>query len=273
MTVATDIICGFPFETKEDFDQTLQLVDKYRFPVLNISQFYPRPGTVALKWKRVDTREVKNRSTAITKLFTSYTNYENLKGTIQRIWIHENTDDSKYEGESFMVGHNKCYVKVLVNRDTSLIGHQVIVKVTDIHKWHVYGEVIDRNPKCINVNFYDHFKGMYIEPNKEIKGNEVKYKEQINIHELIDTFDMKAKKADKFNNEHEQKEHNSKSNADTNKNTFSPTSQVSQKDNKSNLPLNLLVTAFYLVAIIFMTFGLKDLNIDLISFIKTATIS
>ena len=53
MTLATDIICGFPTETDGDFNETLTLVDKYKFPVLNISQFYPRPGTVAAKWKKV----------------------------------------------------------------------------------------------------------------------------------------------------------------------------------------------------------------------------
>ena len=47
ITIATDIICGFPTETKENFEETLNLVEKYKFPVINISQFYPRPGTVA----------------------------------------------------------------------------------------------------------------------------------------------------------------------------------------------------------------------------------
>jgi len=42
MTIATDIICGFPGETEEQFQDTLKLVEKYHFPVLNISQFYPR---------------------------------------------------------------------------------------------------------------------------------------------------------------------------------------------------------------------------------------
>lgn len=73
ITLATDIICGFPTETSEDFDETMRLVEKYKFPVLNISQFYPRPGTVAAKWKKVPTQDVKKRSNDLTKLFESYT--------------------------------------------------------------------------------------------------------------------------------------------------------------------------------------------------------
>lgn len=53
MTLATDIICGFPTEDEEMHLETCRLVEKYKFPVLNISQFYPRPGTVAAKWKKV----------------------------------------------------------------------------------------------------------------------------------------------------------------------------------------------------------------------------
>jgi threonylcarbamoyladenosine tRNA methylthiotransferase CDKAL1 len=41
ISLATDIICGFPTETEPDFDETLALVDVYKFPILNISQFYP----------------------------------------------------------------------------------------------------------------------------------------------------------------------------------------------------------------------------------------
>ena len=51
LTIATDIICGFPGESEADHQATLALVRKYRFPILNISQFYPRPGTPAAKMR------------------------------------------------------------------------------------------------------------------------------------------------------------------------------------------------------------------------------
>lgn len=58
ITIATDIICGFPTETEDNFDETLALLTRYKFPVLFINQFYPRPGTPAAKMKRVPTQEV-----------------------------------------------------------------------------------------------------------------------------------------------------------------------------------------------------------------------
>jgi threonylcarbamoyladenosine tRNA methylthiotransferase CDKAL1 len=87
MTLATDIICGFPTETEQDFDETMKLVERYKFPVLNISQFYPRPGTVAAKWKKVPTADVKKRSSMLTKLFDSYTTNLHYMGEEQLVWI------------------------------------------------------------------------------------------------------------------------------------------------------------------------------------------
>lgn len=55
MTIATDIICGtelltvgFPTESEQDFLETMRILEKYRFSILHISQFYPRPGTPAV---------------------------------------------------------------------------------------------------------------------------------------------------------------------------------------------------------------------------------
>jgi len=58
INIATDIICGFPTETEEDFELTMKLVKKYQFNSLFINQFYPRPGTVAAKMEKVPGQQV-----------------------------------------------------------------------------------------------------------------------------------------------------------------------------------------------------------------------
>ena len=228
ITLATDIICGFPSETKEQFEETLALIEKYKFPVINISQFYPRPGTVAAKWKRVDTKEVKRRSTETAKLFTSYPNYNSLLGSIQRVWVHDNKDEGKAPSDDLMIAHNKSYVKVLIKRDDSLLGKQVLVKVNSAQKWHVEGEVIDRSPKTIKVNFNDHFKGLYNQEKKDYSQMKSLHKNQLNIHEA---FLIKSSRA--FINE--------------------------TKDSKLNI--NFICIMFFMLSLIFLSLGIHRLNI------------
>ena len=71
VSVATDVICGFPTETDEDFEETLSLCAAYQFPSLFINQFYPRPGTPAAAMKRVtSTKNVKKRTKVRVSLIT-----------------------------------------------------------------------------------------------------------------------------------------------------------------------------------------------------------
>jgi threonylcarbamoyladenosine tRNA methylthiotransferase CDKAL1 len=56
LTIGTDIICGFPGETDAEHQDTLDLLSKFNIPIVNISQFYPRPGTIAARMKQLDTK-------------------------------------------------------------------------------------------------------------------------------------------------------------------------------------------------------------------------
>ena len=64
------------FFSFQDFDETLQIVEEYRFPSLFINQFFPRPGTPAAKMPRVPPPEVKKRTKALSELFRSYQTYD-----------------------------------------------------------------------------------------------------------------------------------------------------------------------------------------------------
>ena len=73
--IATDFICAFPTETREDFEESMALVREYRFPSVFINQFYPRSGTPAARLKVVENGEAKSRTGEMTQLFRSYSRY------------------------------------------------------------------------------------------------------------------------------------------------------------------------------------------------------
>ena len=69
ITISTDIICGFPTETEEDFEKTIKLVKEIKPEVMNISKFYPRPNTEAKKMKQLPTNVIKERSRKLSRIY------------------------------------------------------------------------------------------------------------------------------------------------------------------------------------------------------------
>ncbi|KAI3807463.1 hypothetical protein L1987_23391 [Smallanthus sonchifolius] len=138
MQIATDIICGFPGETDEDFAETINLIKEYKFSQVHISQFYPRPGTPAARMKKVASNVVKKRSRELTSVFESFTPYKGLEEKTERIWITDIATDQIH-----LVGHTKGYVQVLVVGPQSLLGSSAIVKITSVGRWSVFGDVIE----------------------------------------------------------------------------------------------------------------------------------
>uniref|UniRef100_A0ACD5UXU9 Uncharacterized protein n=1 Tax=Avena sativa TaxID=4498 RepID=A0ACD5UXU9_AVESA len=138
MQIATDIICGFPGETDEDFAQTVSLIKEYQLPQVHISQFYPRPGTPAARMMKVPSIEVKKRSRELTSVFEAFSPYEGLKGKVERIWITEIATDGVH-----LVGHTKGYIQVLVIAPDSMLGTSADAKITSVGRWSVFGEVIE----------------------------------------------------------------------------------------------------------------------------------
>ncbi|KAL9273903.1 Threonylcarbamoyladenosine tRNA methylthiotransferase-like protein [Drosera capensis] len=138
MQIATDIICGFPGETDEDFAQTVELIKDYKFAQVHISQFYPRPGTPAARMKKVPSAAVKKRSRELTAVFESFTPYDGMEGQLERIWITDVAADGVH-----LVGHTKGYIQVLVAAPESLLGTSAVVRITSFGRWSVFGEVIE----------------------------------------------------------------------------------------------------------------------------------
>src|SRR3989344_3701126 len=64
----TDVIVGYPTESREDFEETLEFLRKTEFDMVNVSKFSARPKTLAFKMAQLDNREIKRRSEIASKL-------------------------------------------------------------------------------------------------------------------------------------------------------------------------------------------------------------
>jgi len=140
VSIATDVICGFPSECEEDFEGTMDLVREYKFPSLFINQFFPRPGTPAAKMEQIDRREIKRRTKMVSELFRSYQTYDDQLGLVQKVLV----TDVAHDGVS-LVGHNKFYHQVLLKPEEgiSLMGKTVTVKIVEAGKHFLKGERVE----------------------------------------------------------------------------------------------------------------------------------
>jgi len=69
ITINTDVICGFPGETEEDFRQTMNAVRQVQPDKVNVTRFSPRPGTPAARLYDMPDRIKKERSREMTALW------------------------------------------------------------------------------------------------------------------------------------------------------------------------------------------------------------
>jgi MiaB-like tRNA modifying enzyme len=126
ITVATDVIVGFPGEGEEDFEETVELIEETRPDIVNISKFTPRPGTEAYWMERVDSRVVGRRSKFLTGLCRGISYANNLRYLGRELWA---TFVEGCGGRS--VGRLENYRKVMVDRP-DLVGASRLVRIEGV---------------------------------------------------------------------------------------------------------------------------------------------
>eukprot|EP01086_Lenisia_limosa_P003065 TRINITY_DN17260_c0_g1_i1.p1 TRINITY_DN17260_c0_g1~~TRINITY_DN17260_c0_g1_i1.p1 ORF type:complete len:505 (-),score=66.95 TRINITY_DN17260_c0_g1_i1:33-1526(-) len=130
ITIATDIICGFPGETDEDHQETLDLLRRFEFPIVNISQMYRRPGTPAMRMSPVPSLVRKNRSREVTTLFNSYTTFEEYLEKTLTVHVTELAADG-----TSLVAHTKEFVQVLLPQFSCQMGDIVQCRIVSSSKF------------------------------------------------------------------------------------------------------------------------------------------
>jgi MiaB-like tRNA modifying enzyme len=135
ITISTDIICGFPTETEQEFNDSLDLIKETQPNVLNISRFWPRAGTKAAEMQS-DGRITKERSQKMTKLFNEIAlkQKQSLIGKEFSILIDEKGKNNT------LVGKTDNYLAVVV--DNASLGDRIRVKIEDARKDWLNGKII-----------------------------------------------------------------------------------------------------------------------------------
>lgn len=138
---STDIIVGFPGETEEDFEDTLDVVRKVKFEQIFMFIYSRRKGTPADKMKNQISEEIKHKRFERLKALYEEIIAENNKeyiGTVQDILVegYSKTNDS------FLTGRTDSNKVVIFVGDSDLIGKIAKVKIISEHMWYLKGEVI-----------------------------------------------------------------------------------------------------------------------------------
>lgn len=128
----TDIIVGFPGESDEDFETSLEFAKKVEFSRIHVFKYSKRDGTVAAKMpNQVDERIKTKRSDILIvageELVKKYN--ENKLGTYDFVLWEER---KQINGREYWVGHTPDYVEVALETDEELAGKIQKVALKDI---------------------------------------------------------------------------------------------------------------------------------------------
>jgi threonylcarbamoyladenosine tRNA methylthiotransferase CDKAL1 len=110
ITIATDIIVGFPSETEDDFEMTLQLIRDTQPDIVNSSKYSARPNTAAANLKQLGSDTIKRRTDRLHRLV------KEISGTRNSMWIgwqgHIIVDELN---NNSVIGRNYAYKSVMIS--------------------------------------------------------------------------------------------------------------------------------------------------------------
>ena len=134
--LTTDIIVGFPGETKEEFNKTYEFLKNIKFYKMHVFKYSPRKGTKAAQMSRqVDGTEKEIRSKKLIELsdFNEKIYNESYLGKEVEVLFEE-------EKEGLYRGHTKNYILVYYKSDEKLENKLKKVICKKVEKNHIIAE-------------------------------------------------------------------------------------------------------------------------------------
>jgi len=141
LTLATDIIVGFPTESDKDFRKTLNFIKRFKPDVVNISKFGLHSNTVAANMPQVDNSIINKRAKEIFELVREVQMEENKKWLD---WEGEVLIDERGKANTW-VGRNFAYKPIVVKSEKNILGKFVKVKITEVKSNYLKGIVLNKS--------------------------------------------------------------------------------------------------------------------------------
>ena len=141
VTFSTDIIVGFPGESEEDFEDTLDVVRKINFEQVYMFIYSRRTGTRADQMENQVPEEIKHkRFDRLKSLFESKISENNEKyvGKVQKILV----EGISKNNENIFTGRTESNKVVNFKGCEELIGKVIDVKIIADHTWYLEGEIV-----------------------------------------------------------------------------------------------------------------------------------
>ncbi len=142
LAVTTDVIVGFPGETKIQFNNTAKLFREIKFALAYIAQFSPRPGTVAARLKDDVCREEKRRREKALEVILKKTAQDyngRFLGKTVKVLIEGLNKRGKYYGKTSQ--YQTILIEATGLASRKLVGKFVAVKITEARPFGLEGQL------------------------------------------------------------------------------------------------------------------------------------
>jgi tRNA-2-methylthio-N6-dimethylallyladenosine synthase len=138
IAISTDIIVGFPGETKQHFENTVKLFKEIKYDMAYINKYSPRTGTAAFKLKdNVSWDEKKRREKVLTDVLKETALEENKKLLEKEVAVLFNEN----RGENYF-GKTENYKTIKVKSHNNILGKIVKVRIVEAKPFVLTGEII-----------------------------------------------------------------------------------------------------------------------------------
>ena len=137
ITLAVDIIVGYPTETDEDFDLTIKLLENIKPSLIHLSKYQHRKGAISSSLSEIPPEIMKKRSKFLSRIKSEITEEENrhLVNSIQKVLVVEEGSKGGF------IAKTNSYIPVVV--DDVELGTFVDVKITEATATYLKGDLLE----------------------------------------------------------------------------------------------------------------------------------